>query len=153
MAQQPHYELKDVNPVTFIRHMITDDGEKIVFEILDKAGATGHIAVDWLSLSLVVQLITRAAEEGAEIRKALGKPGDYHGSSDLTYQLVDTFQVSEVDDRKLGKAKILSLYSPTGFRCDFAIPFEMFDRLGRPFPRAIAEELLADESEIRRRPN
>ncbi len=116
----------------------------------DKSGNVGHIAVDWLNLSPLVQLIGRAAEKASEIRRSLGKSDDFDGSSDLSAQIVSTFQVSEFPEQKL---KVLSLQSPIGFRCDFAIPTDAVDQLGRSLPRAIAEELLEDMSETRQKPN
>ena len=74
----------------------------------------------------------------------------FDGSEELTAQLVSTFQVSEFPEQKL---KILSLKSPAGFRCDFAIPTDALDQRGRLYPRAIAEELLSDMSEIEQKPH
>ena len=150
MPKQPNYKIEDVKSVTFERYMISDDGEKIVFEVRDKPGNVGHIAVDWIKLSLIVQLIGRAAEKASEVRRSLGKSDDFDGLSELSVQIVSTFQVSEYPEKKL---KVLSFQSPTGFRCDFAIPTETTDQRGRRFPRAIAEELLEDTSKIRQRPN
>ena len=62
MPKQPDYEISDVKPITFERFFVQDDGERIIFEIRDKNGIAGHIAVDWLNLGLTVQLIGRAAE-------------------------------------------------------------------------------------------
>jgi len=150
MPQKPTYEISDVKLITFERFLIQDDGERIIFEIKDRHGTVGHIAVDWLNLGLTVQLIGRAAEAGAEARRALDKSDMFDGSSDLTPQLVSTFQVSEFPDQNL---KVLSLQSPTGFRCDFAIPTDTVDQRGRLYPRAIAEELLADMNDIQQKPN
>ena len=150
MPKKPKYKISDVKPVTFERFFVQDDGERIIFEIRDKNGVTGHIAVDWRNLGLTAQLIGRAAEKGAEIRRTLDKSDIFDGSEALTAQLVSTFQVSEFPEQKL---KILSLQSPAGFRCDFAIPTDALDQRGRLYPRAIAEELLADMSEIEKTPH
>ncbi len=150
MPKQTKYKIDNVKPVTFKRFIISDDGEKIIFEVHDKADKVGHIAVDWLDLGFTDQLIGRAAEAGAKARRALGKSDIFDGSSDLTAQLVSMFQVSEFPDQKL---KILSLQSPIGFRCDFAIPTDAVDQRGRLYPRAIAEELLADMNEIQQKPH
>ena len=74
----------DVKSVTFQKFSISEDGEKIVFEVHDQPGNIGHIAVDWLHLSLVVQLCGRAAEKGSEIRRSLGKSDDFDWSSGLS---------------------------------------------------------------------
>ena len=150
MAKQPSYEIENVKSVTFDHFVISDDGENIVFAVRDRPGNVGHIAVDWLHLSIVVQLFDQAAKKASEVRQSLGKSDKFDGSKKIIAQIVSTFQVSEIPDKHL---KILTLRSPTGFRCDFAIPTNEVDQLGRSYPRAIAEELLADESEIRRKPN
>ena len=150
MPKQARYKIDNVKPVTFERFAISDDGEKIIFEVRDKSGNVGHISVDWLKLSLIVQMIGQAAKKAMEVRRSLGKSDDFDGSTGLDAQLVSRFQVSEYPDQKL---KILSLHSPTGFRCDFAIPTETVDQRGRRFPRAIAEELLEDVSETRQKPH
>ncbi len=136
--------ITDVKPVTFETFHISEDGEKVVFEVRDKAGNSGHIAIDWLKLSTMVQLIGRAAEKASEVRRAIGKQDLFDGSLPVDVQLVSKFQVSEFPAEKL---KLLSLHSPTGFRCDFAIPTETHDELGRPFHRALAEELLSEASD------
>ena len=150
MPRQASHRIEDVKPVTFERFMISDDGEKIIFEVHDKSGNAGHIAVDWLNLSITVQMIRRAAEKASEVRQSLGKSDDFDGSSELIAQIVSGFQVSEIPEENL---KILTLKSTTGFRCDFAISTEMVDQRGRSFPRAIAEELLEDASKTRQRPH
>jgi hypothetical protein len=143
-------QISDVKPITFERFDISADGELLIFEVCDKRGNKGHIAIDWLKLGITVQLLCRAAERGADARRTLGKSDDFMPKGDLTAQLVSGFQVSEYPDKKL---KILSLQSPVGFRCDFAISTEMVDQRGRSLPRAIAEELLEDRSEAQRRPH
>ena len=148
-AGRKQYKLDDVKPVTFERFLISDDGEKIVFEVRDKKNNTGHISVDWLGLSRAMHLFIKAAEDASKVRRTLGKSDDFDGSAGLTAQIVSGFQVSEIPEEKL---KILTLQTATGFRCDFAIPTETLDQLGRRLPRAIAEELLEDSSELRQRP-
>lgn len=135
--------IQDVKPVTFEKFMISEDGEQVVFEIRDRSGQSGHIAINWLNLAITVQLFGRAAEKASERRGSLGKSDLFDGSA-ITPQLVSTFQVSAYPTRNL---KILSLHSPVGFRCDFAIPTNTVDQLGRAFPRAIAEELLQSTNE------
>ena len=142
--------IPNVKPVTFRRFAVSDDGEMIVFEVDDRKGSKGHIGISWLSLSETVQLIGRGAEAAAEARRRLGKSDDFPGLGDLTAQLVSTFQVSELPTKNL---KILSLQSPVGFRSDFAIPTNTKDQRGRPFPQAIAEELLHDASKDRSKPH
>lgn len=137
------YKISDVKPVTFEKFHVSDDGELVIFEIHDKAGNLGHIGVQWLQLSNLVQLIGRAAEKASEARRATGKEDWFDGSLPVDAQLVSAFQVSESPTKKL---KLLSLHSPVGFRCDFAIPTDIQDERGRPFHRAIAEELLSEES-------
>ena len=150
MSSKPPLQVHDVKPVTFEGHMVSSDGEQLVFILRDKIGNVGHIAVDWRNLGLTVQLIGRAAEAGARARQKLGKSDVFDGSGELTAQIVSTFQVSEIPERHL---MILSLQSPTGFRSDFAIPTNTVDQRGRPYPRAIVEELLADLTQERHRPN
>ena len=144
------YNLDNVKPVTFERFLISGDGEQIVFEVHDRSGNIGHIAVDWLRLSPTMHLFIRAAEEAAKVRQKLGKSDDFDASAGVTAQLVSAFQVSEFPDEKL---KVLTLQSSAGFRCDFAVPTETLDQRGRRFPRAIAEELLQDSDELRERPH
>ena len=144
------YDLADVKAVTFDRCMVSDDGELLIFEVRDKRGNKGHIAVDWLKLGLTAQLLRNAAEKGAERRKSLGKSDDFVPREDLKAQLVTGFQVSEYPNEKL---KVLTLQSPTGLRSDFAISTDMVDQRGRSMPRAIAEELLADQHQEKLRPN
>lgn len=150
MTNKPIQTLHDVKPVSFEQYHISEDGEQIVFTVHGKGGGVGHIAIDWLKLSLAIQLIQQAGEEAAEVRAHLGKSDDFAADEGCTAQLVKTFQVSELVDQNL---KILSLQSPTGFRCDFAIPTDAVDQRGRSFPRAIAEELLSDAKTERQRPN
>jgi hypothetical protein len=142
--------IADVKPVTFQRFDISTDGETIVFELRQTGGGVGHIGIKWLDLSLAVQLIGQAAEKSSEVRRSLGKSDNFDGRGELTAQLVSTFQVSEYSDQKL---KVLSLHSPIGFRCDFAIPTDAVDQRGRPYPRAIAEELLSDTTHGLQRPH
>ncbi len=149
MPKQPTYKIENVKSVTFESFAISDDGEQIVFEVRDKSSNAGHIAVDWLKLSLVVQLFGRAAENASEVRGSLGKSDDFDGSS-VSAQTVSGFQVSEYPAKNL---KLLSLQSPVGFRCDFAIPTDTVDQRGRSLPRAIAEELLRDANEIQQKPH
>ena len=143
-------QVPDVKPISFERFNPSTDGELIVFEVRDKAGNKAHIAVDWLALTTTVQLFGRAAEAAAKVRKSLGKSDDYTPAPGLSAQVVSTFQVSEYPDHDL---KVLSLQSPVGFRCDFAIPTKMTDQFGRSLPRAIAEELLRDSTKERQQPN
>lgn len=150
MPKKPARELKNVKPITFERFMISDDGESVIFELHDKSGNVGHITVKWLNLSIVAQMLGQVAEKAASVRNSLGKTDDFDGSSRLTAQLVSRFQVSELPDNNL---KILSLQSPVGFRCDFAIPTDTVDQRGRSYPRAIAEELLAEAIENTQKPN
>jgi hypothetical protein len=132
--------------VTFERLVISSDGEMIVFEVRDGTGNVGHIGIDWLALSTTVQLIGRGAEEASKARRLLGKSDNFDSKKQVSAQLVPTFQVSDLSGQNL---KILSLQSPVGFRCDFAIPTNKADQLGRPLHRATAEELLADTSSSR----
>lgn len=150
MPQQQSPEIKDVKPVTFESFKISADGEQVIFELCDKSGNTAYIAVEWLKLGLTVQLIGRAAEKALEARRSLGKSDLFDGSGELTPQLVSTFQVSEFPDQNI---KLLSLHSPTGLRCDFAIPTDVTDQRGRHYPRAIAEELLADMNKSQQKPH
>ena len=143
-------EIADVKPVTFEQFSISDDGEMLIFEVHDKSGNVGHIGINWLHLSVMVQLIGRAAEKASEARHSMGKSDFFEGPSSITAQIVSGFQVSEFPEEKL---KLLSLVSPTGFRCDFAIPTGMLDQRKRPLHLAIAEELVLDETETRQRPN
>jgi hypothetical protein len=143
-------QIDDVKPVTFERFDVSADGELLIFQVRDKRGNNGHIAIDWLTLGLTSQFLSQAAEKGAQVRQSLGKSDDFTPKSDLKAQLVSGFQVSEYPDQKL---KILTLQSPVGFRFDFAISTEVSDQRGRSMPRAIAEELLHDAGTGRQRPN
>lgn len=149
MPRQRSDKIDNVKPVTFERYMISNDGETIIFELHDKSGNVAHIAVDWLNLCLVVQLIGRAGEKASQVRSSLGKSDDFDGASGLSAQLVSRFQVSEYPEEKL---KVLSLHS-AGLRCEFAIPTDKVDQRGRLFHHAIAEELLSEESKTRQRPH
>jgi hypothetical protein len=146
----PTTDIPDVKPITFERFYVSKDGELLIFELRDKSGNKGHISVNWLALTTTVQLIGRAAEAAAKIRKSLGKSDDYSPAPGLSAQVVSAFQVSEFPVEKM---KLLTLQSPVGFRCDFAIPTDKPDQLGRSLPRAIAEELLRDSTKDRQRSN
>jgi hypothetical protein len=141
-------QIHDVKAITFENFAVSSDGEMVVFTVRDITGIGGHIGLDWLTLSTTVQLIGRGAEAAAKARKQLGKSDDFNPVGGITAQVVSTFQVSEYPNG----LKILSLQSPTGFRCDFAIP-NATDQLGRAMTRAIAEELLRDSTKERHRPN
>lgn len=146
----PTVQIPDVKAITFEGFNISTDGELLIFTLKDASGNKGHIAINWLSLTTTTQLINRAAEKAAETRASLGKSDSFYPGREMTAQLVSTFQVSEFPSHNL---KVLSLQSPVGFRCDFAIPTNTKDQLGRPYPRAIAEELLRDSSKERQKPN
>src|SRR5579871_5134804 len=107
-------QLHDVKAISFEGYNISTDGEMIVFTVRDRAGNSGHVALDWLALSTTVQLIGRGAEDAAAARKKLGKSDDFKSVAGLVMQAVSTFQVSQHPNG----LKILSLQSPTGFRCD-----------------------------------
>ncbi len=139
-------QIADAKAVKFSGYIISNDGETIVFEVTQEDGNVGHIAVSWLHLSMVVQLIERAAEKASEIRRTIGKSDHL----DVTAQVVSGFQVTKFPDHNL---KVLSLLSPTGLRWEFAIPTDTLDQRKRPLHLAIAEELVLDETEIRQRPN
>jgi hypothetical protein len=141
-------QFHDVKAISFEGYDVSSDGELVIFTVRDKAGTSGHIAVDWLALTTTIQLIGRGAERAAQARKQLGKSDDFTPVGGITAQVVSSFQVSEYPNG----LKILSLQSPTGFRCDFAIP-NTSDQLGRTMSRAIAEELLKDSTQERQRPN
>ena len=142
-------EISDVKSVTFERFYISADAESMIFEVRSPAGTVGHISIEWSNLMTTKQLMERAAEKCAEARKTLGKSNLYEGKG-LTAQLVSGFQVSEIPANHL---KVLSLQSPVGFRCDFAIPTNKPDQRGRSMDRAIAEELLLDQNAEARRPH
>lgn len=150
MSKLKKQEIPNVKPVTFESYLISADGEQVIFEVKDRAGNKGHIALDWLKLSQTVQLIGRGAEEAASIRQKLGKADYLTDASGLSFQIVAGFQVS---DYPALNAKLLSLQSPTGFRADFAIPTDNTDQLGRALPRALAEELLRDAPSEKQRLN
>lgn len=133
--------IKDVKPVTFENAHASVDGECVVFTVKDATGNTGHIAIKWLDLGLAAQMIARGAEKASAARTLLGKSSDFAPEPGLNAQLVKVFQVSEVPAKRL---KILSLQSPTGFRCDFAIPLDARDQRDRSLLRAMSEELLSD---------
>lgn len=117
-------------------------------KVVDPRGGTGHIMISWSHLPLALQVMTRGAEKCAEVRKTLGK-SNHLDASVRAFQLVQTVQVSDIDKPPL---KILSLQNPAGLRCDFAIPTNTVDQLGRSIPRAIAEELLRDDAAERKKP-
>lgn len=142
--------IPNVKNITFERFFPAADGESIIFEVKDARGTVAHISIAWAHLATALQVIDRASEKTAERRKDLGKANEWDGIEKIQAQIVKTFQVSEVTDQKL---KILSLQSPTGLRCDFAIPMSSADQRGRPMHRAIAEELTADLAAEARRPN
>jgi hypothetical protein len=150
MPPETEQKIQDVKALSFQRFVISADGELLVFEVHDKAGNKANIAIDWLSLTTTVQLFGRAAEAAAKARKTLGKSDDYKPAPGLSAQVVSTFQVSEFPANDM---KLLSLQSPVGFRCDFAISTKTTDQLGRSLPRAIAEELLRDSTKDREQPN
>lgn len=150
MAKKPTNTMHNVKPITFENYLVSEDGEQVVFELHQKSGGIGHISVNWQHLSLVIQVITRAAEAAAKTRLALGKNDNFDGRSSLQAQLVSGFQVSEFPEEGL---KVLSLQSPVGFRCDFAIPSEAVDQLGRSLAQGIAAELLTEPLECQHRPN
>jgi hypothetical protein len=58
-------QIHDVKAISFEGHAVSADGELVIFTVRDKAGNSGHIAVDWLALSTTVQLIGRGAEAAA----------------------------------------------------------------------------------------
>ncbi len=142
------YRISDVKPVTIENSAVSADGEGIIFTVKDPRGGTGHIMISWSHLPLALQVMTRGAEKCAEVRKTLGK-SNHLDASVRAFQLVQTVQVSDIDKPPL---KILSLQNPAGLRCDFAIPTNTVDQLGRSIPRAIAEELLRDDAAERKKP-
>lgn len=142
-------QLNDVKAVKFVNYMPSADGELILIQVQDPRGTTGWVALPWSHVSEALQTINRAAEKCGARRKELGKSELWDGKQKVSAQLVKTFQVSEIPDQHL---KVLSLASPTGFRCDFAIPTNAQDVLGRPMHRGIAEELLRDQAAERARP-
>ncbi|MGE0212287.1 MAG: hypothetical protein AB7S41_11380 [Parvibaculaceae bacterium] len=134
--------IPDVKPITFEGHHVSADGELLVFRLRDRANNTGWIAVRWEDLGFVRQMIDLAGREARKARKNLGKSDDYTVSGPQTAQLVEGYQVSVYPEKKL---KVLTLRTPTGFRCDFAIRTDLVDQLGRPMTEGIAEELTEDK--------
>jgi hypothetical protein len=147
---KPTQRVVNVKPVTFNTHLVSHDAEQIIFEVKDASGNIGHIAIPWPHVGFMLQVIYRAAEDAGKKRELLGKPAFFDGVTALTAQIVEGFQVSALPEKKM---KVLSLKSPAGFRCDFAIPTDKLDLRGRPFPQGIAEELVAEPLERQQRPH
>lgn len=139
MPKTPHV-FQDVKAVTFESCFTSEDGELVIFAVRDRNGTKGTIALDWRDLGITCQLIARGTELATKRRRELKKSDRFTGEQ-ISPQLVDGFQVSELPDQKL---KVLTLQSVAGLRCDFAIPMNKIDQRGRSLPRAIAEELLSD---------
>ncbi len=122
--------------VAFRHYEITEDGEHVVFQVVDPQGVTGHIALPWRELGALAHLLNQAGVDIAQRRLALDKDDDFTGVG--AAQLVAKFLVNDVPERN---ARIVSLVSPTGLRSDFAISHEQKDQHGRPLLHAMASAL------------
>ena len=126
-----------VHLLDFRRAVASDDGQAVLFEAADTAGKTIHIEVRWENLSLLAHMLNQAGVDAAQRREAAGISGEFTGVG--AAQIVSGFHISDAPDRKM---KLLSLHSPSGLRCDFALGVEARDKEGRTLTNAIAEGLI-----------
>lgn len=146
----PEVHVPNVKPIIFNTFQTTKDGKSIVFEVVGKGGAKGHIMVEWEHLSIMLQMTIDAAAVAEDRRRADGNPDYFTGEKPLVAQLVKSYQVSEFP---VDQMRILTLLSEGGFRMDFAIPTNAQDQLGRALHRAMSEDLVADLREPCKQPN
>lgn len=120
--------------------MVSEDGDRLVFELVDPNGKTAHIMIAREHAGTVAQLVARAADQAAKMRAQLGK-SEFHAGEAVTAQLVTGFQVSWYPDKQM---KVLTLKSPPAFQFDFAVPTGVRDQANRPMHKGIAAELAND---------
>ena len=125
-----------VFPLAFTRAAASDDGETVLFDVLDAERKPARLQVPWQNLSQLAHMLNQAGVEAAEARKARGASNEFQGVG--MAQIVKGFRISNLPERKL---KIVSLFSPTGLRADFALSTDSRDEKGRSFPLALSEEL------------
>jgi hypothetical protein len=139
MSDQPPADSKPivVFPLTFSRAAASDDGQTVFFEVLDNEQKPARLQVHWQNLSTLAHMLNQAGVDAAERRKAKGDSSEFQGVG--MAQIVKGFRVATVPERKL---KIVSLFSPSGLRADFALSLDSRDNQGRSFPQALSEELI-----------
>jgi len=133
----PQTQPVGVFPVGFTRAVASDDGESVFFDVLDSDNKPARLQVHWENLSQLAHMLNQAGVDAAERRKSKGRTDEFRGVG--MAQIVQGFRVSTIPDRNL---KIVSLFSPSGLRADFALSLESRDNQGRNFPQALSEELV-----------
>lgn len=126
-----------VFPLSFRRAAASEDGQSVYFEVLDGQNNPAQLQVPWQNLSQLAHLLNQAGVDAAEKRRARGEPNDFQGVG--MAQIVKGFRVATVPERKM---KLVSLFSPSGMRADFALSLDARDSQGRTFPQALSEELV-----------
>lgn len=121
--------------------MVSEDGDRLIFELVDSTGKTAHIMIAREHAGTVAQLVTRAVEQSAKTRAQLGK-SELHSIDPNTAPVVASFEVTWYPDKH---RKLLTLKSSSpAFEFDFAIPTNIRDQASRPMHKAIAAELAND---------
>lgn len=138
MSDQPPADTPiAIFPLTFTRAAASEDGQTVFFEVLDNEQKPARLQVAWQNLSQLAHMLNQAGVDAAETRRAKGDASEFQGVG--MAQIVKGFRVASVPERKL---KIVSLFSPSGLRADYALSLDSRDNQGRNFPQALSEELV-----------